>query len=117
MVRFFIEGFFDANLNTIKDPGEEVSDYLNPDGSRKIDWMGVQHYFRMFIRPETTLGLPLDLLLQRPLDCLFLVLPQPHGHFIGAAIRPGVVWDGREGLWAKREARAVGAALDPRACL
>jgi hypothetical protein len=62
------------------------------------------------------LMIPLDLLLQRPLDCLFLVLPQPHGHFTSAAIEPGVIWDGREGLWAKLKVRAVGAASNPMAC-
>lgn len=77
VVRFFIEGFFDTNLNTIKDPGEEVPDYLNPDGSRKIDWMGVQHYFRMSIRPETTLGLPLDLLIPDPGMICLDACPEP----------------------------------------
>jgi beta-glucosidase len=85
VVRFFIEGFFDANLNTIKDPGEEVSDYINPDGRPKIDWMGVQHYFRMPIRLETNLGLPLNLLIPSPGELCLDACPEPaHPSFYDA---------------------------------
>ncbi len=85
VVRFFIEGFFDANLNTFKDSGEEVSNYINPDGSPKIDWMGVQHYFRIPIRLETTLGLPLNLLIPSPGELCLDACPEPaHPSFYDA---------------------------------